>query len=160
MHGEGGVTVPSKSASPVAVAGVVPATRFTMVGAPTASLLWQLRITANVATGFVPVLARTSPRTLTSILPVVFISALPEVIFHGAPPPPMPRIGLAAPVNGGTTGVKRLNSKRFRASSAPFFAKAAVTIRKHTIRTLSLFMGDSISFSNVLPRAYGQTAQE
>src|SRR5689334_24560392 len=105
MQGEGGVTVPSKSASPVVVAGVVPTTWFTIVGAPAASLLWQLRMTANVAMGLVPLLTSTRPRTLTSSSPLAFNSALPEVIFQGAPAPPIPRIGLAAPVNGGTTAV-------------------------------------------------------
>src|SRR6476660_9658505 len=51
MHGEGGVTVPSKRASPVVVAGVLPATRLTTVGAPPASMLWQLRITAKFGIG-------------------------------------------------------------------------------------------------------------
>src|SRR5437899_94615 len=152
MQGEGGVTVPSKSASPAAVAGVVPATRFTTVGAPAASLLWQLRITAKFAIGFVPLATSTRPRTLTSILPVVFISASPEAIFHGAPAPPMPRIGLAAPVNGGTTAVSRLNSKRLRASSAPFLAEATLPARsKHASRTESLFIGRlHFFFSNVV----------
>src|SRR5262249_22893719 len=98
MQGLGGVTVPSKLASPVVVAGVIPATRLTTVGAPAASLLWQLRITAKFATGLAPVLTRTRPRTFTSISPFAFSSALPAAICHGAPAPPIPRIGLAGPV--------------------------------------------------------------
>src|SRR5262249_4115801 len=117
MHGEGGVTVPSKSASPVVVAGVVPATRLTTEGAPTASLLWQLRIMAKFAIGLAPVPTRTRPRTSTSISPLVLSSALPEVIFQGAPPPPISRIGLSLAVQGGTSGSRLLNLKRLRTSS-------------------------------------------
>src|SRR5437588_10535830 len=149
MHGEGGVTVPSNSASPVEVAGVVPATRLTTVGAPAASLLWQLRIMAKFAIGFVPLPASTKPRTLTSSSLLVLNSALPEMIFQGAPPPPMPRMGLAAPVNGGTTAVSRLNSKIVTASSAPFLAEAAPTKNKHTSSTLNFFIRDSILLFNV-----------
>src|SRR5437899_2685709 len=132
MHGLGGVTTPSKSASPVVVAGVVPATRFTTAGAPAASLLWQLRITAKVPIGLVPLLTSTSPRTFTSSSPFALSSAFPEAIFQGAPAPPMPRIGLAAPVNGGTTAVRRLNSNRLRASLLffPSLAEATPNTRK------------------------------
>src|ERR1700704_1106741 len=135
MQGEGGVTVPSNSASPVVVAGVVPATRLTTVGAPTESLLWQLRITAKVAIGLAPVLTSTRQRTRTSISPFVFSSALPEAICHGAPPPPIPRMGLAAPVNGGTTGVSWLNSNKFRPSSWPLSLAEATLLAETAPRT-------------------------
>src|ERR1700744_1501775 len=95
MHGEGAVTVPSKLASPALVAGVVPATRFTTLGAPTASVLWQLKIMANVGTGLAPVLTRVNPCTRTSIFPPFVSSACAETICHGAPPPAIPRMGLA-----------------------------------------------------------------
>src|ERR1051326_8979263 len=152
MHGEGGVTVPSKLASPVAVAGVVPATRLTTVGAPAASLLWQLRITAKVAIGLVPLLTSTSPRTLTSSSPFAFSSALPEVIVQGAPAPPIPRMGFAAPVKGGMTGVSRLNSKIEPTSFAPFFAEADPIQRMHANRTKSFFIAET-PFSKFLVAA-------
>src|SRR5437588_12422807 len=149
MHGEGGVTVPSNSASPVEVAGVVPATRLTTVGAPAASLLWQLRIIAKLAMGLAPVPTSTRPRTLTSSSPLAFSSAFPEVIFHGAPPPPMPRIGLAAPVNGGTTAVSRLNSNMLGTSGRFLFplsvAEAAPRKTRQTKRANSFFIILSIS---------------
>src|SRR5579859_3579908 len=146
-QGEGGVTVPSKSASPVVVAGVVPTTWLTIVGAPAASLLWQLRIMAKVPIGFVLLRTSTRPRTLTSSSPFAFNSAFPEAIFHGAPAPPMPRMALAGPVKGGTTAVSRLNSKMPGTLSAPFLAAAAMpTTNKHINRTPNFFIGDSVSW--------------
>src|SRR5579859_3246046 len=118
MHGLGGVTRPSISASPVVVAGAMPATRFTILGVlVTGSILWQLRIAAKLAIGLAPVPTRTRPVTWTSSFPVESSSARPEVIFQGAPPPPRLRMGLVLPVKGGTTAVIRLNSNRLNSRS-------------------------------------------
>src|ERR1700704_2600603 len=83
MHGLGRVTRPSISESPVVVAGAVPATRLTMLGAlVTGSILWQLRIAAKLAIGLAPVPTRTRPVTWTSSFPVLSSSAFPEVLFQ------------------------------------------------------------------------------
>src|SRR6266545_5111476 len=97
MHGVGSARFASIVASPAVVAGAGSVTRLTPVVGEAG--VRQLTTPRKAATGFTPVATITSPSTLIS-----FSSPLAEASCQGTPPPLMPRTGLAAPVNGETTG--------------------------------------------------------
>src|SRR5258706_16286076 len=109
-HGLGRLSCAWISESPVAVAGKGSVATLDVAGAPPIVVM-QLTIARKLAAGFLPRSAsgtggpssRTSPRTVTSSLPL--LDSLPEAssICHGRPPPLTPRIGLVEPTNGPAT---------------------------------------------------------
>src|SRR6185369_1273849 len=109
-HGVGRLTCALILESPVAVAGKGSVATLAVAGAPPLVVV-QLTIATKLAAGFVPRSAsgtggassRTSPRTVTSSLPL--LDSLPEAlsICHGRPPPLIPRMGLVEPTNGPAT---------------------------------------------------------
>ncbi len=89
-----------------------------VTAAPAASFDKQLTVIFHVGAGLIPATAgfgkagsTTSPSTSTSTSPSARSRASASPITQGAPPPGMPRIGLAVPVYGALTPISTFDLK-------------------------------------------------